>query len=320
MSKKDSIIVIGANGQIGSVLVPALRHSFGNDNVLATDLKKPVIDNGRFEILDALDAQRLAEMVDQYKVTQIYLLAAILSARGEADPLQTWRINMNCLFNALEVAREKKITKVFFPSTIAVFGKNVPKENTPQQVHLVPETVYGMTKVAGENWCNYYFQRYGLDVRSLRYPGIIGYQSMPGGGTTDYAVDIYHKAILGEHFSCFLEPETRLPMMYMEDAIRATLELMEAPAELLQTRTSYNVSGMSFAPKDIAAAIQKIIPGFTISYEPDFRQAIAASWPASINNLQAKKDWGWKPKYNLHSMTKDMISQLRKQYSAKNEK
>lgn len=309
---KDSILVIGASGQIGSVLTEALRNQYRESNVIATDIRNPEINTGIFEQLNVLDINRLNELVDKYKITQIYHLAAILSAKGEANPRGTWDFNMNSLFNVLELAKEKQISKLYFPSSIAVFGNDAPKVNTPQNAVLNPSTIYGMSKVAGEHWSQYFWNRYKLDIRSLRYPGIIGYQSLPGGGTTDYAVDIYHKAVAGEHFNCFLSENTRLPMCYMDDAIRATLELMEADASKLSIRTSYNLSGMDFTPAEIAAAIKNEIPAFTISYAPDFRQAIADSWPQSIDDQLAKTDWGWKPVYDLESMTKDMILHLKK--------
>lgn len=311
--KQDKILIIGAGGQIGSVLTNALRQTFGNDNVIASDLRPLQQQDGPTEVLNALNARDLAGMVNKHKITQIYHLAAILSATGEKKPLQAWDINMRSLFNVLEVARKKKLHKVYFPSSIAVFGREAAPKNTPQFEVLIPETVYGISKVAGENWANYYFQRYGLDVRSIRYPGIIGYESLPGGGTTDYAVDIYHFAVQGKPFECFLKADTPLPMLYMPDAIRGTLELMEAPAEKIKVRTSYNLSGMSFTPAEIADSIKKQVPGFQISYAPDFRQAIADSWPGSIDDSAARKDWGWKPEFDLDGMTRDMLLNLRKQ-------
>ena len=308
-------LIIGAGGQLGTVLTQALRDIYGNDQVVRSDMR--TLDNitGPFEVIDATDAGRIEEVVKQYEIEEIYHLAAILSANGEKNPLGTWEINMKTLFNVLEVSRLNGVKKVFYPSSIAVFGSEVDQQNTPQASFLNPSTVYGISKAAGENWAQYYFQRYGLDVRSLRYPGVIGYQSLPGGGTTDYAVDIYHKAVEGEKFSCFLEENTTLPMIYMDDAIRATIELMQAPEENIKTRTSYNLAGMSFSPKEIAAAIQQIYPDFEIAYEPDFRQQIAASWPQSIDDSKAREDWGWKPAYDLKSMTEDMIKHLKIQYS-----
>ena len=308
--KKTSVLIIGAGGQIGSVLTEALRAVHGSDQVVATDLRELPAQDGPTATLDALDREALGALVDQYQTTQIYHLAAILSATGEKDPMWAWDINMRSLFNVLEVAREKALDKVYYPSSIAVFGREALSENTPQHGVLIPETVYGISKVAGENWANYYFRRYGVDVRSVRYPGIIGYQSMPGGGTTDYAVDIYHHAAQGKPFTCFLSENTRLPMLYMDDAIRGTIELMEAPAEKIKIRTSYNLAGMSFTPAEIAASIQKEIPDFQISYEPDFRQAIADSWPGSIDDSHARADWGWKPAFDLDAMTRDMLAHL----------
>lgn len=306
----ETVLVIGANGQIGTVLAQALRGVYGENNVIAGDLRPPAEDHGLFEILDVLDGARLLDIVQRYKVSQIYHLAAILSAKGEQDPKRAWEINMSSLFNVLEIAKDYKL-RVFFPSSIAVYGAHTPRENTPQFTIREPSTVYGISKVAGENWCNYYYMRYGLDVRSIRYPGIIGYQSLPGGGTTDYAVDIYHKAVLGQPFECFLSADTMLPMLYMDDAIRATLELMFTDPDKIQVRTSYNLAGMSFSPAEIAASIQKHIPDFSISYKPDFRQAIADSWPQSIDDSKAREEWGWKPKFDLERMTVDMLMHLR---------
>jgi len=313
----ETVLVIGANGQIGTVLAQALRGVYGENNVIASDLRPPAEDQGLFEILDVLDGARLLDIVQRYKVSQIYHLAAILSAKGEQDPKRAWEINMSSLFNVLEIAKDYKL-RVFFPSSIAVYGAHTPRENTPQFTIREPSTVYGISKVAGENWCNYYHLRYGLDVRSIRYPGIIGYQSLPGGGTTDYAVDIYHKAVQGQPFECFLSADTMLPMLYMDDAIRATLELMFTDPDKIQVRTSYNLAGMSFSPAEVAASIQKHIPDFSISYKPDFRQAIADSWPQSIDDSKAREEWGWKPRFDLEGMTVDMLMHLRTQYGMTN--
>ncbi|MBL7802143.1 MAG: NAD-dependent epimerase/dehydratase family protein [Saprospiraceae bacterium] len=310
----DRILLTGAGGQIGAVLTEALRETYGADHVVATDLKALGPQSGPTEILNALDAPALDELVRKYRITQIYHLAAILSATGEKDPMWAWNINMTSLFNVLEVARQREVAKVYFPSSIAVFGREAHRNNTPQFEVLIPETVYGISKVAGENWANYYFRRYGLDVRSMRYPGIIGYQSMPGGGTTDYAVDIYHYAVQHKPYECFLRADTRLPMLYMPDTIKATLQLMEAPSDCLTVRTSYNLAGMSFTPEEIAASIQKEMPGFQISYKPDFRQAIADSWPATIDDSAARRDWGWQPEYDLDAMTRDMLYHLKLKY------
>ncbi|MCF2490148.1 NAD-dependent epimerase/dehydratase family protein [Dyadobacter sp. CY347] len=313
--KSECILVIGANGQIGSVLVEYLREIYGVEKVVASDIRQPDRAIGLFEKLDATDGNALAALVKKYKVTQIYHLAAILSAKGEQEPLKTWHINMQTYFNVLEAARENNVAKVFYPSSIAVFGDNVDTK-AEQWSYLDPATVYGISKAAGENWSNYYFQRYGMDIRSLRYPGIIGYQSMPGGGTTDYAVDIYHKAVQGEAFECFLEAKTTLPMIYISDAMDATVRLMEAPKDKISVRTSYNLAGISFSPEEVAASIIKVIPDFKISYKPDFRQKIAESWPAQIDDSQARKDWGWRPAYNLDKMTDEMISELKKKYQS----
>jgi threonine 3-dehydrogenase len=317
--RTECILVIGANGQIGSVLVEYLREIYGTDQVIASDIRQPEVTTGRFEKLDATDANAVAAIVAKYKVTQIYHLAAILSAKGEQEPLKTWHINMQTYFNVLEAARANGVSKIFYPSSIAVFGDQVD-DKAEQWSYLDPATVYGISKTAGENWSNYYFKRYGMDIRSLRYPGIIGYQSMPGGGTTDYAVDIYHKAVKGEVFECFLSEDTKLPMIYISDAMDATVRLMEAPKEKVTVRTGYNLAGMSFSPKEIAASIQKIIPEFKIVYKPDFRQEIADSWPKEIDDSTARKDWGWRPAYSLDKMTEEMITELKKKYqSVKNE-
>ncbi|MCF0061543.1 NAD-dependent epimerase/dehydratase family protein [Dyadobacter chenwenxiniae] len=313
--KSECILVIGANGQIGSVLVEYLREIYGAEKVVASDIRLPELETGIFEKLDATDGSALAALVKKYRVTQIYHLAAILSAKGEQEPLKTWHINMQTYFNVLEAARENNVAKIFYPSSIAVFGDHVDTM-AEQWSYLDPATVYGISKAAGENWSNYYFQRYGMDIRSLRYPGIIGYQSMPGGGTTDYAVDIYHKGVQGEAFECFLKADTTLPMIYISDAMDATVRLMEAPKDKISVRTSYNLAGISFSPEEVALSIQKIIPDFKIAYKPDFRQKIAESWPAHIDDAQARKDWGWRPAYNLDKMTEEMISELKKKYQS----
>lgn len=307
----DVVLIVGANGQLGTVLTQKLRLIYGVENVIASDLYKKVDSEDHFITLDATDAEAVEQVVLENKITQIYHLAAILSAKGELNPLPTWDLNMKTLFNVLEAARKHKVKKMFFPSSIAVFGNNIDKERTLQSSNLTPTTVYGMSKVAGENWIHYYYEKYGLDVRSLRYPGVIGYQSLPGGGTTDYAVDIYHKAIKKIDFECFLEAATTLPMIYMDDAIRATIELMEAPKESITIRTSYNLAGMSFNPAQVAASIQEYYPEFKIAYKPDFRQAIADSWPKYIDDSMARNDWNWKPDYNLERMTKTMIDHLK---------
>ena len=307
---KLQILITGANGQIGRVLTEELRKIYGNEAVLATDIAKLPINVEPFEFLDILNAQRLKEIVEEYKVTQIYHLAALLSANGEWNPIQTWNINLNGLLSILELAKEKNLDKIFFPSTIAVFGHTTPRIGTLQDVPLLPTTVYGMSKVAGELWCNYYHNRYGMDVRSLRYPGIIGWQSLPAGGTTDYAVEIFHAAIKEEKYECFLEEDTKLPMIYMDDAIKATIDLMSADKKSLKVRYGYNLFAMSFSPKEIADEIRKHIPNFNISYKPDFRQAIAKSWSESIDDSTSRADWNWKPSYDLSSMTVDMLGRL----------
>ncbi|MFC5681986.1 NAD-dependent epimerase/dehydratase family protein [Flavobacterium sp. MAHUQ-51] len=307
---QEKILVVGANGQLGSVLTKKLQERYGMDAIVASDLNVKANFEGIFETLDATDYEAIKSIVEKYKVTQIYHLAAILSANGEKAPLRTWDINMQTFFNVLEAAKNCDVKKVFYPSSIAVFGNNIQRENTPQNSILNPSTVYGNSKVAGENWANYYYEKYGLDIRSLRYPGIIGYQSLPGGGTTDYAIDIFHKAINHETFECFLDGATKLPMIYMEDAIRATIELMEAPAENITLRTSYNLAGMSFTPQELYESIKENYPDFKIVYNPDYRQKIADSWPMSIDDSQAQKDFNWKPQYNLKTMTEDMIKNL----------
>lgn len=309
-----SILVTGANGQIGTILTETLRNKYGRDQVIASDIVRPSYDDHPFLMLDILNVQRIREIIEDFEITEIYHLAAILSANGEWNPLKTWNVNLNGLLSILDLSREYKIHKVFFPSTIAVHGKSTPKVNTPQDAPLLPGTAYGMSKLAGENWCNYYHQRFDLDVRSIRYPGIIGHEGLPGGGTTDYAVEIFHAAIKEGHYTCFLEPETRLPMMYMNDAMRATMELMEADKSKIKVRAGYNLTGMSFTPFELAEAIRKHIPEFTIDYKPDFRQEIASSWSQSIDDTRAREDWGWQPAFDLEKMTADMFYHLNKFY------
>ncbi|ULQ57068.1 L-threonine 3-dehydrogenase [Flavihumibacter rivuli] len=311
---REKILVIGACGQIGVELTLALRKIYGNNNVVASDLREEndlLKGTGPYVSLDALNKEMLHVQVIRQNITQIYLLAAILSATGEKNPNLAWHLNMQSLLNVLDIAREEKLTKVYWPSSIAVFGPTSPKQMCPQQTVIEPTTVYGISKYAGEFWCNYYNHRYGVDVRSLRYPGLISYKSAPGGGTTDYAVEIYHDALEEGQYKCFLKEDTYLPMMYMPDAIRATIELMEAPADKISVRTSYNIAAMSFSPAEIASSIQKHIPGFSISYEPDYRQAIADSWPQSIDDSVARSDWGWKHDYDLDRMTADMLVNLK---------
>jgi nucleoside-diphosphate-sugar epimerase len=309
MIKPTKILVIGACGQIGTELTIALRKQHGEANVIAADIHKATITSNNIQ-LDALNHEQIEGVVIKLGITQIYLLAAMLSANGEKDINAAWRLNVQSLMSVLQIAKEQKLDKVFWPSSIAVFGPNAAKHNCRQHARSEPITVYGISKKAGEHFCNYYFENFGVDVRSLRFPGLISYTAPPGGGTTDYAVDIYHKAIKDGHYTCFLEDDCCLPMMYMPDAIRATLELMNAPKEKISIRTSYNINGLSFAPCDIAGAIKKYIPGFTMDTVPDFRQVIAQSWPASMDDQQARTDWGWQPAYDLHSMTKDMLENL----------
>ena len=314
--QQEQILVTGAGGQIGQVLLQALAERYGQEAVIATDIRPIPNWKGRFVILNVLDRIGLEELVDQQGTTQIYHLAAILSASGEKDPLMTWQVNMDGLLNILETSRTKGIQRVFYPSSIAVFGAGIDLNLAAQDVPLIPSTVYGMSKAAGENWGYYYYHRYGLDVRSLRYPGIIGYQSPPGGGTTDYAVDIFHYAARREPYTCFLEKDARLPMIYMDDAIRATLELMAAPKDQIRVRTSYNLAGMDFDPQELATSIRRFVPDFTVAYAPDFRQAIAASWPQRIDDSPARQDWDWKPAFDLEAMTRDMLVHLEQQITS----
>lgn len=316
----DKILVIGACGQLGSELTLELRNIYGGSNVIAADISAPkqpdLRDSGPFEKIDVLDTNLLKELASKYKFKQIYQLAAVLSATGEKNPKFAWRLNMDGLFNILDLALEQKVESIYWPSSIAVFGPNTPRQHTPQHTVMDPNTVYGISKQAGERWCEYYFEKYGLDVRSLRYPGLIGYKSLPGGGTTDYAVDIYHKATDGEVFECFLREDTYLPMMYMPDAIKATIDLMHVPSEKVKVRSSYNLSAMSFSPGEITASIQKHMPDFETVYKPDSRQQIADSWPQSIDDSAAKQDWDWKPAYDLDTMTEDMLLNLKKMRAA----
>ena len=307
------ILVIGAGGQIGTELVISLASRFGKGAVIASDLNKEPsesLQGYHYISLDVLDNNRLSEIVASEMITEIYLLAALLSATAEKDPAFAWKLNMEGLFNVLELAKEGKIKKVFWPSSIAVFGNSTPKDNTPQQTVMEPSTVYGISKQAGEQWCNYYFEKYGVDVRSIRYPGLISYTSLPGGGTTDYAVDIfYHAKKFGKYIS-FLSKDTALPMMYMPDAIRATIELMESDAAKIKVRTSYNLAALSFTPESLAAEISKHINSFGIDYAPDYRQTIANSWPSSIDDSVAREQWGWKPTYDLSKMVEDMLEHV----------
>lgn len=314
---KKRILIIGAGGQIGTELTENLRKIHGNDRIIASDIKPANMklpESGPFEILDATDYDAVQNIIDKYGITEVYLMAAMLSATAEKNPRKAWDLNMNSLFHVLELAKEGKIKKVFWPSSIAVFGPSTPKENTPQLTVTEPTTVYGISKFTGERWCEYYANRYGVDVRSLRYPGLISYKTEPGGGTTDYAVDIYHQALKHKHYNCFLSEHTKLPMMYMDDAIRATVSLMDADPEKIKIRSSYNLAAMTFDPAEITKSIQKHIPEFSIEYEPDFRQAIADSWPDSIDDSRAREDWGWEARISLDEMTEMMLNNLKNQF------
>jgi len=311
----ENILIIGASGQIGTELTIALRKIYGNENVFATDIKqspKDIVETGPFQILDVLNDKALIHFVIRHKITQIYHLAAVLSGNAEKLPLQAWDINMRGLLNVLDLAKEVGIKKVFWPSSIAVFGKTTPKIKTPQLTITEPNTVYGISKLAGERWCEYYYNKFNIDVRSIRYPGLISYKTEAGGGTTDYAVEIFYDAIKRKHYDCFLQENTTLPMLFMEDAINCTIKLMEADAANLTVRSSYNLGGISFNPKEIAAEIKKHIPEFTINYKPDFRQQIAESWPQSIDDSIARKDWNCEYKYDLAKITEIMLSEIRK--------
>ncbi|WP_036381782.1 NAD-dependent epimerase/dehydratase family protein [Muricauda sp. MAR_2010_75] len=310
------ILIIGACGQIGTELTIELRNKYGSEKVVASDIREgsdALMASGPFELLDATNYAAIEDVVMHYEIDEVYLMAAMLSATAEKFPMRAWNLNMNSLFNVLNLAKESKITKIFWPSSIAVFGPNTPKENTAQSTIMEPSTVYGISKQSGERWCEYYFKKFGVDVRSVRYPGLISWKTMPGGGTTDYAVEIYHEALKKGAYQSFLDKDTKLPMMYMDDAIRATIQLMESPAEQLTVRSSYNLGSMSFTPDDVAKSIKKHIPGFKISYAPDFRQKIADSWPSSIDDTQAKNDWGWKPEFDLDQTTSEMLSNLKKE-------
>ena len=308
------VLIIGACGQIGTELTAKLRATYGVENVIASDIRKlenDVVKNGIFEVLNALDYNQIEYLIEKYEITDVYLMAALLSATAEKNPAFAWDLNMNSLFHVLNIAKAGKIKKIFWPSSIAVFGPTTPRENTPQYTVMEPSTVYGISKQTGERWCEYYFKQYGVDVRSIRYPGLISWSTEPGGGTTDYAVDIYHKAILDGKFTSFLSENSALPMMYMDDAIKATIGIMQAPAEQIKIRSSYNLSAMSFTPKEIAEEIKKHYPDFTIDYNPDFRQKIADSWPASIDDAHARADWGWQNDFTIENMTEDMFTNLK---------
>lgn len=312
MITREKILVTGAGGQLGQELITNLLSNYGMDAVIASDINpkaKSSFCDSKFRVLDVLKKDDVEEVIRSENITQIFHLAAVLSANGEAAPKSTWNINMDSLLNILELARDYKL-KIFWPSSIAVFGKEAPLIDTPQNVAGNPTTVYGISKLAGEYWCSYFHQRYGVDIRSLRFPGLIGYKTLPGGGTTDYAVDIYHKAVLGENFDCFLVKDRKLPMMYMPDAIKAIVQLMDVPPEKLTIRTSYNLSGFSVSPQELYETILLKFPDFKITYLPDYRDKIASSWPDSIDDSHARSDWNWNPDFDIQSMTNDMIENL----------
>jgi nucleoside-diphosphate-sugar epimerase len=313
---KRNVLVIGAGGQIGIELTAALRAEYGAHHVIAADVAPSKDGEGPQLTLDVLDQKAVASAIEEYEVDEVYLLAALLSATAEKNPEYAWKLNMESLLTLLELARYKKISKLYWPSSIAVFGPGTPRHNTPQHTIMDPSTVYGISKLAGERWCEYYHKKFGVDVRSLRYPGLIGHKSAPGGGTTDYAVHIFHEAIQKHSYTCFLNAETELPMMMMEDAIRATLMIMKAPAEKIQIRSSYNLAGLSFTPAQLANEIKKQIPDFAISYAPDFRQQIADSWPASISDEDARKHWGWAPEFDLSRMVNTMLQAISASYQS----
>jgi nucleoside-diphosphate-sugar epimerase len=309
------ILIIGACGQIGTELTQKLRGIYGVENVIASDIRKlntDVVNSGPFEVVNALDFNQIQHLLEIHQIDEVYLMAALLSATAEKNPVFAWDLNMNSLFHVLNLAKAGKIKKIFWPSSIAVFGPTTPRENTPQYTIMEPSTVYGISKQAGERWCEYYYNVYGVDVRSVRYPGLISWSSPPGGGTTDYAVDIFHKAIAEKKYDCFLSSETKMPMMYMDDAIAATIQIMQSPKEQIKIRSSYNLAAMSFTPTEIASAIKKHIPEFTITYHSDFRQKIADSWPESIDDSAAREDWNWNHHFDIESMTKDMLEHLKK--------
>ncbi|MBD3581704.1 L-threonine 3-dehydrogenase [Flavobacterium selenitireducens] len=311
------ILIIGACGQIGTELTHKLREKYGVDNVVASDIRKlnnDVVNDGIFEVINALDFNQIESIVEKYHIEEVYLMAALLSATAEKNPAFAWDLNMNSLFHVLNLAKSGKIKKIFWPSSIAVFGPTTPKNNTPQYTVMEPSTVYGISKQCGERWCEYYHNIYGVDVRSIRYPGLISWSTPAGGGTTDYAVDIYHKALTDGNYECFLREDTRMPMMYMDDAIRATIGIMEAPAEQIKIHSSYNLSAIDFTPAEIATEIKKHLPDFEITYNPDFRQKIADSWPSSIDDSSARKDWGWKHEFDMGNMTADMLLHLKETY------
>ena len=311
---QKSILIIGACGQIGTELTMALREKHGAHSVIASDIREgseSLMQSGPFELVDATDYAAIEDVVMHYEIEDVYLMAAMLSATAEKFPMRAWNLNMNSLFNVLNLAKDKKIDKVFWPSSIAVFGLSTPRENTPQHTLMEPSTVYGISKQSGERWCEYYFKKFGVDVRSVRYPGLISWKTLPGGGTTDYAVEIYHKAIEEKKYTCFLSEGTKLPMMFMDDAIKATISIMDSDVDAIKIRSSYNLGAMSFGPEEVAASIKAHIPDFEMNYEPDFRQAIADSWPTSIDDTKASEDWNWKPEFDLEKTTREMLENLK---------
>ena len=314
------ILIIGACGQIGTELTHRLRAIYGIENVIASDIRKlnnDIVNTGIFEVINALDFNQIEHLVEVHQITDVYLMAALLSATAEKNPAFAWDLNMNSLFHVLNLAKAKKIKKIFWPSSIAVFGPTTPKENTPQFTIMEPSTVYGISKLSGERWCEYYHSHFGVDVRSVRYPGLISWSTPPGGGTTDYAVEIFHKALEEGKYECFLSSETKMPMMYMQDAIEATVQIMKAPEEQIKIRSSYNLAAISFTPEQIAAEIKQLIPEFTVTYNPDFRQTIADSWPASIDDSRAKEDWNWHHNFDLAKITFEMLKNLKEKDNSK---
>ncbi len=314
----EKILVLGACGQVGTELVENLQSIYGPSSIVASDIRtsdNPVFENSEFEMLDVLDKKRIAEVFTKHKPTIVYHLAALLSATAEQNPKFGWELNMDGTFNIFDACLEFGVKRIFWPSSIAVFGPTTPRVNTPQSTILEPNTIYGITKLAGERYCEYYHNRYGLDVRSIRYPGLIGWKSLPGGGTTDYAVDIFHQALKSNSYECFLTEGTTLPMMHMADAVRATIEITDADSSLIKVRSSYNIAGVSFNPAELSDAIRVHMPEFNITYNPDHRQKIASSWPQSIDDSVARADWGWKEEYNLENLVKDMLSNLRSSYT-----
>lgn len=307
-------MILGACGQIGTELTLALRERFGNNRVIASDIREgsePLMASGPFELLDATQYEAMEKMVVKYKIEEAYLMAAMLSAKAEKFPDRAWHLNINSLLNLLNLAKDKKVKQIFWPSSIAVFGPKTPKDRTPQNTIMDPTTVYGISKQTGERWCAYYFEKHGVDIRSLRYPGLISWRTPPGGGTTDYAIDIFHSALRHRKYTCFLKEDTKLPMMYMDDAIRATIGIMECEPRKIRERSSYNIAAMSFTPAELAQSIKGHIPDFKIKYKPDFRQAIADSWPNGIDDSRAREDWGWQHRYDLKKTTGEMLDNLR---------